>query len=113
MRFVGPFWRMEIETCAVVEGVGRISYVVHSVHLNIAMVKNPSKIGNKAKRAAVYAKYKQQKSKIKKIAKQERIKEAEALGDEVQKKVLVHNVNVREILLILSRYLERLKTREY
>ena len=62
-------------------------YVCYIQYCVAKMVKNPSKIGNKVKRAAVYAKYKQQKSKIKKIAKQERVKEAEALGEEVQKKV--------------------------
>lgn len=45
------------------------------------MVKNPSKIKNKTKRAEVYAKYKQQKSKIKKIAKEERKRVDESLGD--------------------------------
>ena len=45
------------------------------------MVKNPSKIKNKTKRAQIYAKYKQQKSKVKKIAKEEKKKIIEELGD--------------------------------
>lgn len=52
------------------------------------MVKNPSKIGNKAKRAQVYAKFKSQKAAEKKKRKSERLErqeEVEALGEEVQK----------------------------
>jgi hypothetical protein len=45
------------------------------------MVKNPSKIKNKTKRAEIYAKYKAQKSKVKKVAKEERKRAAESLGD--------------------------------
>lgn len=44
-------------------------------------MKNPSTIKNKAKRSEVYAKYKQQKKRIKQKLRQERIKEVEALGD--------------------------------
>lgn len=50
------------------------------------MVKNPSKIKNKMKRSEVYAKYKSQKSKLKKVLRQERVKEAEALGDKAPPK---------------------------
>lgn len=45
------------------------------------MVKNPSKIKNKTKRAEIYAKYKAQKSKVKKVVKEERKRTAESLGD--------------------------------
>jgi hypothetical protein len=45
------------------------------------MVKNPSKIKNKTKRAEIMVKYKQQKNRVKKIAKEERKKNDEALGD--------------------------------
>jgi ribosome production factor 1 len=50
------------------------------------MVKNPSKIANKAKRAVVYAKYKMEKKKTKKMLRSERIKETEALGDKAPPK---------------------------
>ena len=52
----------------------------------LAMVKNPSKIGNKAKRAVVYAKYKMEKKKTKKMLRAERVKETEALGDKAPPK---------------------------
>jgi hypothetical protein len=44
------------------------------------MVKNPSSIKNKAKRQAVFQKYKAQKKSTKKALKRERLKEAEELG---------------------------------
>ena len=44
-------------------------------------MKNPTNIKNKAKRTQVYQKYKAQKKKTKKAAKDERLKEVEALGD--------------------------------
>ena len=50
------------------------------------MVKNPSEIRNKAKRREVYAKYKQQKTKLKKKLREERVKETEALGDKAPPK---------------------------
>ena len=50
------------------------------------MVKNPSGIRNKMKRAEVYQKYKTQKSKIKKKLREERFREIEALGDKAPPK---------------------------
>jgi len=47
------------------------------------MVKNPSKIRNKMKRAEIYAKFKQQKKKLKKEMRETKGKEAEALGEAV------------------------------
>jgi ribosome production factor 1 len=62
------------------------------------MVRNPSKIGNKAKRAVVYAKYKMEKKKTKKILRAERIKETEALGDKAPPKQVPNTLeNMREI----------------
>jgi hypothetical protein len=63
----------------------------------LGMVKNPSKIKNKTKRAEVYAKYKQQKSRVKRVAKEERLKEAEALGENAPPKQVPRMVdpNVR------------------
>ncbi len=45
------------------------------------MVKNPSKIMNKAKRAQIYAKYKEQKKVAKKKLKQQKLKDVEAIGE--------------------------------
>lgn len=45
------------------------------------MVKNPSHIPNKAKRAEVYAKYKVEKKKLKKKLKEIKVKDAEELGE--------------------------------
>ena len=53
----------------------------------VAMVKNPGRIRNKAKRSQVYAKYKAEKQKTKKKLKARKIKEAEELGTEVVKQV--------------------------
>ena len=62
------------------------------------MVKNPSKIGNKAKRAVVYAKYKMEKKKTKKMLRAERVKEIEALGDKAPPKQVPNTLeNMREI----------------
>jgi ribosome production factor 1 len=44
-------------------------------------MKNPSGIRNKAKRAQVYAKYKEQKKKLKKKLRELRVAEVEALGE--------------------------------
>jgi ribosome production factor 1 len=44
-------------------------------------MKNPSKIKNKAKRAEVYAKYKEQKKKLKKKLREMKVAEVEALGE--------------------------------
>ena len=63
-----------------------------------AMVKNPSAIGNKAKRAVVYAKYKMEKKKTKKILRAERVKETEALGDKAPPKQVPNTLeSMREI----------------
>lgn len=55
------------------------------------MVKNPSKIKNKTKRTEVYAKYKQQKLRLKRLAKEERLKTNEALGDKAPPKLVSTN----------------------
>ncbi len=44
-------------------------------------MKNPGAIRNKAKRAEVYARYKEQKKKLKKKLRELRVKEVEALGE--------------------------------
>jgi hypothetical protein len=49
-------------------------------------MKNPGKIKNKVKKGEVYAKYKQQKKKLKRKLKDERVKEVEALGDKAPPK---------------------------
>ena len=62
------------------------------------MVKNPSKIGNKAKRAQVYTKYKTEKKKTKKVLKAERVKEVEALGEQAPPKAVPRTIeNMREL----------------
>jgi len=62
------------------------------------MVKNPSKIKNKVKRTEMFAKYKQQKKKLKKSLKLERIKEVEALGEEAPPKQVPRTIdNSREV----------------
>jgi len=55
-------------------------------------VKNPGQIRNKAKRSEVYAKYKSQKSKLKKKIREERQKEVEALGDQAPPKQIPHTI---------------------
>ena len=61
------------------------------------MVKNPSRIKNKAKRAEVYAKFKSQKAAEKKNRKETRIKEVEALGEDVPPKAIPRTIeNTRE-----------------
>ena len=50
------------------------------------MVKNPSKIGNKIKRAEVYEKFKQQKRALKKKVRSERVKTLEELGEDAPPK---------------------------
>jgi ribosome production factor 1 len=44
-------------------------------------MRNPGKIGNKMKRAEVYARYKEQKKKLKKKLREMRVAEVEALGE--------------------------------
>lgn len=62
------------------------------------MVKNPSKIGNKSKRSAVYAKYKEEKKKAKKVLRAERVKEVEALGEQAPPKQIPKTLeNMREL----------------
>lgn len=61
------------------------------------MVKNPSKIKNKMKRSEVYAKYKSQKSKLKKKLREDRVKETEALGDKAPPKQIPKTIeNMRK-----------------
>jgi len=61
-------------------------------------MRNPSQIKNKAKRAEVYSKYKQQKKKTQKKIKEERVKEEEALGDLAPPKQIPRTIeNTREI----------------
>jgi ribosome production factor 1 len=62
------------------------------------MVKNPSDIKNKVKRTAMYAKYKSQKKKLKKILRQERVAEVEALGEAAPPKQVPRTIeNTREV----------------
>jgi ribosome production factor 1 len=61
------------------------------------MVKNPSGIKNKMKRAEVYAKYKTQKSKLKKKLREDRVKEVEALGEKAPPKQIPKTIeNMRK-----------------
>jgi hypothetical protein len=62
------------------------------------MVKNPSKIKNKTKRTEVYAKYKQQKQRLKRMAKEERLKTNEALGDKAPPKLVPRTIENTRIL---------------
>lgn len=60
-------------------------------------MKNPSGIKNKMKRAEVYAKYKTQKSKLKKKLREDRIKEVEALGEKAPPKQIPKTIeNMRK-----------------
>jgi len=60
-------------------------------------VKNPSGIKNKMKRAEVYAKYKTQKSKLKKKLREDRVKEVEALGEKAPPKQIPKTIeNMRK-----------------
>jgi len=60
-------------------------------------MKNPSKIRNKVKRTEVYAKYKQQKKKLKKQLRTERVKEVEALGEQAPPKQIPRTIeNTRD-----------------
>jgi ribosome production factor 1 len=62
------------------------------------MVKNPSQIKNKAKRAEMYSKYKQQKKKLKKKLREERVAEVEALGEAAPPKQIPRTIeNTREL----------------
>ena len=61
-------------------------------------MRNPSKIKNKAKRAEVYSKYKQQKKKTKKSLKEQRVKEESSLGELAPPKQVPRTIeNSREI----------------
>ena len=61
-------------------------------------MRNPSKIGNKAKRQAVYAKYKQQKKKTKRKLRQDKKKENESLGENALPKPIPRTIeNTREV----------------
>jgi ribosome production factor 1 len=51
------------------------------------MVHNPSKVKNKVKRTSLYTKYKAEKKKAKKQLKVDRVKESEALGEELPKRI--------------------------
>lgn len=55
-------------------------------------MKNPSGIRNKVKRTQVYCKYKAEKKHQKKKLRQERIKEAEALGEKAPPKQLPNTI---------------------
>jgi len=85
-------------------------------------MKNPSKIRNKVKRTEIYAKYKQQKKRIKKKLREEHVKEIEELGEAAPPKQvtyiytyinIVNPLPVYEIILInessSSRFLILLK----
>jgi ribosome production factor 1 len=61
------------------------------------MVKNPSKIRNKAKRSQIYAQYKQEKKKVKKALRAERIKEVEALGEKAPPKQMPRTIESMRI----------------
>lgn len=62
------------------------------------VTKNPSRIKNKLKRSEMYGKYLQDKKKIKKEQRLERLKEAEALGDEAPAKPVARTLeNTREV----------------
>ena len=62
------------------------------------MVKNPSKIGNKAKRSQIYAKYKLEKKKAKRVLRAERVKEIELLGEKAPPKQIPRTLeNMREL----------------
>lgn len=72
-------------------------------------MKNPSKIKNKMKRAEVYAKYKSQKSKLKKKIREDRVKETEALGDKAPPKQMpktIDNMRKRDETLVQADDLE-------
>lgn len=72
-------------------------------------MKNPSKIKNKMKRAEVYAKYKSQKSKLKKKIREDRVKEIEALGDKAPPKQMpktIDNMRKRDETLVQADDLE-------
>lgn len=55
-------------------------------------MKNPSKIKNKIKRTEVYGKYKQLKKRTKKALREQRVKEAEALGDKAPPKQIPNTI---------------------
>ncbi len=55
-------------------------------------MKNPSKIANKAKRIEVYAKYKDQKKKMKKKLRELRAAEVQALGEEAPPKPVARTI---------------------
>lgn len=62
------------------------------------MVKNPSQIKNKVKRTEMYAKYKQQKKKLKKKLRLERVQEVESLGTSAPAKQIPKTIdNSREL----------------
>jgi ribosome production factor 1 len=61
-------------------------------------IRNPSRIGNKLKRSEMYGKYLQDKKARKKQARLQRIKEAEALGEEAPAKQTPRTLeNTREV----------------
>lgn len=61
-------------------------------------MKNPSQIRNKAKRAEVYAKYKQQKKKAKKQLRADRAAEVESLGEAAPPKQVPRTIENTRIL---------------
>lgn len=62
-------------------------------------MKNPSRIKNKVKRTQVYQKYKAQKKKTKSAAKEERLKEVEALGDAAPPKQVCCSICAASLVL--------------
>jgi ribosome production factor 1 len=68
-------------------------------------MKNPSSIKNKAKRTEIYSKYKQQKKKLKKKLRLERVAEVEALGEQAPSKQIprtIENTRVIDETIVLA-----------
>ena len=61
-------------------------------------MKNPSQIRNKSKRQEIYAKYKQQKKKIKRKLRDEKVKEVEELGEAAPPKQIPTTIENTRIL---------------
>lgn len=68
--------------------------MIESKLVRYCNMKNPGKIRNKVKRTEVYAKYKQQKKRIKKKLREEHVKEIEALGEEAPPKQVILSVSL-------------------
>lgn len=66
-------------------------------------MRNPGKIGNKAKRSEVYAKYKDQKKKLKKKLRELRNAEVEALGEAAPPKQIprtIENTRAKDVTMV-------------